>query len=285
MRTNTFLLHSRSLANTIQSKLQHLIANQKAQGLRPPGLAMILVGKDPASTIYVRHKQRICEKIGMYSTVFHQPDTFSQHALLEMITRLNQTTTVDGILVQLPLPRTIEVSYILDAIDPMKDVDGFHPNNIGRLTQARPIFRACTPYGIMQLLHTLPIRLSGLHAVIVGASNIVGKPMALELLQAGCTVSICHSQTKNLAFHVQQADLLISAVGKAKLIQSNWIKFNAIVIDAGINRDAEGLITGDIDFLTAKERAYAITPVPGGVGPMTVTALMQNTWTAYQMQI
>jgi methylenetetrahydrofolate dehydrogenase (NADP+)/methenyltetrahydrofolate cyclohydrolase len=278
-------LYSKTLANTIRKNLQNTIYQNSQKGLRPPGLTILLIGDDLASLVYVRNKQRACEAIGMKSCLMHYPPALSEAELLALIHQLNQDATVDGILIQLPLPKMIRVDRVLDAIDPMKDVDGFHPTNMGLLAQGRPYFRACTPYGIMQLLESLSQPLKGMHAVVVGASNIVGKPMALELLHAGCTVTICHSATRALSEHIKQADILISAIGKQHIIQSQWIKPGAIVIDAGINRNTEGHLTGDIEYTTAAERAYAITPVPGGVGPMTVSMLLENTYKAYQYHL
>jgi methylenetetrahydrofolate dehydrogenase (NADP+)/methenyltetrahydrofolate cyclohydrolase len=278
-------LKGTSLASQIKTTLRQSIQSTHTQGIRPPQLVMILMGESFASTVYVRNKQKACEEVGMKSQVINLPNTYSETNLLKLIEKLNRDPHVDGILVQLPLPPTITGNRILDAIDPSKDVDGFHPTNIGLLVQKRPYFRPCTPYGIIKLLDTLPITLRGLHAVVVGASNIVGKPMALELLNKDCTVTVCHIATKNLAQHIAQADLLISAIGQQGVIQSQWIKENAIVIDAGINRTADDLITGDIEFDTAAQRAYAITPVPGGVGPMTVAMLLENTWSAYQAHL
>jgi methylenetetrahydrofolate dehydrogenase (NADP+)/methenyltetrahydrofolate cyclohydrolase len=277
-------LSSKALSDRIRTTIKDAIQAQKAQGWRPPKLVMVQMGEEFASVVYVRNKAKACEKIGMASQIIPLPITDSEANLLELIDKLNADASVDGILVQLPLPSSITVSKVLDAIDPLKDVDGFHPENMGLLAQGRPRFRPCTPYGIMRLLGTLSIPLKGMHAVIIGASHIVGKPMMLELLRAECTVTICHVATRNLAHHIKQADLLVSAIGKTNIIQSKWIKPDAIVVDAGINRSEAG-ITGDIDFNTAAERAYAITPVPGGVGPMTVAMLLENTWSAYQARM
>lgn len=278
-------LDGKALSLAIEADIQQTIQQQLSKGHRAPGLTVVLVGEDPASRIYVRRKQVACERVGIQSTRLQNPVTLSEPALLNLITELNHDTAVDGILVQLPLPPHINVARVLDSIDPAKDIDGFHPQNLGKLAQGRPQFRACTPYGVMMLLETLKIDLSGLHAVIVGASNIVGKPMALELLQAKCTVTLCHIATRNLQQHIQQADLLVSAIGKPNIIQSDWIKIGAIVIDVGINRRSDGAITGDIDFKTAEMRAQAITPVPGGVGPMTVAMLLKNTLQSYQAHL
>lgn len=276
-------LYSRLLAKKIKAQLKNTIQNRLQQGFRAPKLVMVLIGNHLPSVIYVRNKKKACEQVGILSQIIECPSTYSEEALLTLIRNLNQESTIDGILVQLPLPKTMAVHRILKAIDPNKDVDGFHPYNLGLLAQGNPHFRACTPYGIMRLLETLPNSLRGLHAVVVGASNIVGKPMALELLQVGCTVTICHIATQPLWQHVSQADLLVSAIGKTGVIKSDWIKPGAIVIDAGINYAASGELTGDIEFKTALSKAYAITPVPGGVGPMTVAMLMENTWKSYQL--
>jgi len=278
-------LKSKVLGAQLRAELQQNIQHYRAKGFRSPKLAIILLGHALPSVIYVRNKKRACQKIGIEVVFFHENESMSEDNLFHLIQNLNEDSTVDGILVQLPLPKSITLSRILAALDPSKDVDGFHPYNIGLLAQGYPRFRPCTPYGIMQLLDTLPLSLCGLHAVIVGASNIVGKPMAFELLQAGCTVTICHIHTKGLQQHIQQADLLISAIGKTNVIQTKWIKPGSIIIDVGINRAANGSIKGDIDFDSAINKAYAITPVPGGIGPMTVTALMSNTWMAYQAHV
>jgi methylenetetrahydrofolate dehydrogenase (NADP+)/methenyltetrahydrofolate cyclohydrolase len=277
-------LSSKALSNRIRTTIKASIQAYQTQGKRPPKLVMVLIGEEFASVLYVGNKERACGQVGIASQVMQLPITCSEADLLELIYTLNEDTNVDGILVQLPLPASIRLEKILDAIDPSKDVDGFHPTNIGLLSQGRPRFRPCTPYGIMRLLTTFTKSLAGMHAVVVGASNIVGKPMMLELLQAKCTVTICHIATQNLMHHVTQADLLVSAIGKMGIIQSEWIKQDAIVVDAGINR-SEGGITGDISFETAAERAYAITPVPGGVGPMTVAMLLENTLSAYQIRM
>jgi len=277
-------LSGRALSDHIKTNLKKSIQAMQTQGRRLPKLVMILLGDSFASVIYVRNKAEACKKIGMASQIIHLPYTYSESNLLQLIHKLNEDESIDGILIQLPLPDTICVAKLLDRVNPLKDVDGFHPLNMGLLAQGRPFFRACTPQGIMRLLETLPNRLKGMHAVIVGASDIVGKPMMLELLKAGCTVTICHIATRDLAYHVAQADLLVSAVGKVNVIQSKWIKEGAIVVDAGINRTEAG-ITGDIDFNTAKKKAYAITPVPGGVGPMTVAMLLENAWKSYQSRM
>lgn len=278
-------LDGKALALRLRSDIQNKITQAIQEGRRPPGLAVVLVGNDPASTIYVRHKQRACAEVGIRSDLLALPSSITEDKLLGLIHKLNQDPATDGILVQLPLPNGTPISRILDLIDPNKDVDGFHPYNLGLLAQGRPRFRACTPYGIMCLLETLSLPLAGLQAVVVGASNIVGKPMLLELLHAGCTVTICHSETRDLQHYIRQAELLVSAIGKPGVIQSDWIKPEAIVIDVGINKRPNGTLTGDLDFNRAAQRASAITPVPGGVGPMTVAILLQNTLLSWQIRL
>jgi methylenetetrahydrofolate dehydrogenase (NADP+)/methenyltetrahydrofolate cyclohydrolase len=252
---------------------------------RQPGLAVLLVGADPASQVYVRNKRRACEQVGIRSFGHDLPADTSQDALLALIDSLNADPAVDGILLQLPLPAHIRPEVVLERIDPAKDVDGFHPYNIGRLVQRLPGLRPCTPRGIMRLLehYALPVR--GCHAVVVGASNIVGRPLALELLLAGATVTVCHRFTRDLQAHVRQAELLLVAVGKPGLIPGDWVAPGATVIDVGINRLADGSLRGDVDFEVASQRAAWITPVPGGVGPMTVALLLENTLAAAQARV
>lgn len=269
------------IAAQIKLEIAAKIQMHCQQGKRVPGLAVILVGDDPASQIYVNNKRKSCEQLGIASQVFHLPKTTSEHALLELIIRLNLDGAIDGILVQLPLPEHIRSENIIDAISPSKDVDGFHPYNVGRLCQRYPTLRACTPYGIVTLLNKIGANVKGKHAVMVGASNIVGRPMALELLMLGCTTTVAHRFTENLEQYVRQADILIVAVGKPHLIKGDWIKEGAIVIDVGINR-VEGKLVGDVEFDVALHKAAYITPVPGGVGVMTVAMLMQNTLLAYE---
>ncbi|HDR1155455.1 TPA: bifunctional methylenetetrahydrofolate dehydrogenase/methenyltetrahydrofolate cyclohydrolase FolD [Pasteurella multocida] len=272
------------LSKTIKSQVAQKIETYTQQGKRSPGLAVILVGADPASQVYVGSKRKSCAEIGIQSKSYDLPETTQESELLALIDELNADTTVDGILVQLPLPEHIDSTKVIERITPEKDVDGFHPYNVGRLCQRIPTLRACTPYGVMKLLETTGIDLHGKHAVIVGASNIVGRPMALELLLAGCTVTVTHRFTKDLAHHVRQADILVVAVGKPKFIPGDWIKAGSIVIDVGINRQ-EGKLVGDVEYDVAAEKAGYITPVPGGVGPMTVAMLMFNTLSAYEMKI
>ncbi len=269
---------AKSIKNDLHQKIQTLID----QGYRSPGLAVILVGENPASQIYVGNKRKSCLEVGIQSKSYNLSDTISEQELLSLIDELNQDDTVDGILVQLPLPKHISSIKVIERISPSKDVDGFHPYNVGRLCQRIPTLRACTPYGIMKLLETTGVDLHGQHAVIVGASNIVGRPMAMELLLAGATVTVTHRFTKNLQELVAQADILIVAVGKPHLVPGEWVKPGAIVIDVGINRVADKKVVGDIGFEAAQQRAGFITPVPGGVGPMTVAMLMVNTLSAYK---
>ena len=270
-------LNGKTLAATIQTNIKTAIDKLIAQGIQPPKLAVIQVGTDSASTIYVRNKRLACQHVGIHSLSYDLPETTTQAALLQLVDQLNADETVDGILVQLPLPKTIDANCILDRINPEKDIDGFHPYNLGRLAQQHPTLRPCTPYGILKLLQHAQLTLTGKHAVIVGASNIVGRPVALELLLAKATITVCHAATESLHTHVQMADILISSIGKTGIIKSEWIKPGAVVIDVGINRLDNGKIVGDIDFATAKTRAGWITPVPGGVGPMTVATLLHNT--------
>lgn len=260
----------------IQQVADRVQARLRAQ-LRPPGLAVIMVGDDAASHLYVAKKQQACQAVGFLSKVYPGSAAMTTAELLSLIAQLNEDPGVDGILLQLPLPPQIDTVTVLEAIRPDKDVDGFHPYNMGRLCQRAPTLRPCTPYGIMQLLKHLALPLQGLDALVVGASNIVGRPMALELLLAGCSVTVAHRYTRDLAEQVSRADLLVVAVGQPQLIQGGWIKPGAIVIDVGINRQTSGKIVGDVEFASACERASWITPVPGGVGPMTVAMLLHNT--------
>jgi methylenetetrahydrofolate dehydrogenase (NADP+)/methenyltetrahydrofolate cyclohydrolase len=274
------LIDGKALAAKIRAEIASEIKTRMQQGLKQPGLAVILVGEDPASTIYVRNKRQACEEAGIKSVFHHLPADVSEKDLIELIQQLNIDQTIDGILLQLPLPSHINEEKVLELISPKKDVDGFHPYNFGRLAQRRPLLRPCTPLGIMALLDSIQEVYKNRHAVIVGASNIVGRPIALELLLAGSTITICHRFTENLSDYVQQADILVSAVGKPGIIKGNWIKPNATVIDVGISRLNDGSIVGDVEFNTAAERAAWITPVPGGVGPMTVAMLLKNTLAA-----
>jgi len=263
---------------------QHVAIQVKAitsSGRRAPGLAVVLVGSDAASHVYVNKKRKACKEVGFVSKSFDLPATTSQQSLLDIIDQLNDDHEIDGILVQLPLPAGLNKEQILERINPQKDVDGFHPYNIGRLAQRIPALRPCTPKGIMSLIESTKRPVKGLDAVIVGASNIVGRPMFMELLLAGCTVTSCHKFTQDLQSHVKRADLLVVAVGKPDFIPGEWIKSGSIVIDVGINRNQDGSLGGDVDYVVALQRAGWITPVPGGVGPMTVASLIENTLEAY----
>lgn len=270
------------LAKKIKSEIAEKITALSSKGKRLPGLAVVLVGADPASQVYVGSKRKSCAEIGIQSQSYDLLETTTEEELLALIETLNNDDSVDGILVQLPLPKHIDSTKVIEKIAPNKDVDGFHPYNVGRLCQRIPTLRACTPYGVMKLLETTGRNLYGQHAVIVGASNIVGRPMALELLLAGCTVTVTHRFTKDLEQHVRQADILVVAVGKAEFIPGDWVKEGAIVIDVGINRMADGKLKGDVEYESAVKKAAFITPVPGGVGPMTVAMLMHNTLVAYE---
>ncbi len=263
---------------------QHVAAHVQSitsSGRRPPGLAVILVGSDPASQVYVANKRKACDEVGFASRSYDLPADTDQQTLLALVDQLNADPEIDGILVQLPLPAGLNAEQVLERIHPHKDVDGFHPYNIGRLAQRIPALRPCTPKGIMTLIESTKRPIKGMDAVIVGASNIVGRPMSLELLLAGCTVTTCHKFTQDLKSHVQRADLLVVAVGKPAFIPGEWIKEGAIVIDVGINRLDDGSLVGDVAFEQAEQRAGWITPVPGGVGPMTVASLIENTLEAY----
>ncbi|WP_337072929.1 bifunctional methylenetetrahydrofolate dehydrogenase/methenyltetrahydrofolate cyclohydrolase FolD [Aeromonas veronii] len=271
------IIDGKQVAQTIRSQVAAQVQQRLAAGKRAPGLAVILVGADPASQVYVGSKRRACEEVGFHSRSYDLSATASQDELLALIDQLNDDPTVDGILVQLPLPDHFDTTLVLERILPDKDVDGFHPYNVGRLAQRIPALRPCTPKGIMTLIETTGVKTHGLHAVVVGASNIVGRPMTLELLLAGCTTTTCHRFTRDLEDQVRRADLLVVAVGKPNFIPGEWIKPGALVIDVGINRLADGSLAGDVEFETARSHASFITPVPGGVGPMTVASLMENT--------
>jgi methylenetetrahydrofolate dehydrogenase (NADP+)/methenyltetrahydrofolate cyclohydrolase len=271
------LIDGKSLADKLLIDIKRQVEERLAAGLRAPGLAVILLGDDPASHIYVRNKRLACEKSGVISISHDLPASTSQADLLALITHLNLDPSVDGILVQAPLPAHIDAETVIEHILPGKDVDGFHPYNVGRLAVRKPLLRSCTPYGVMHMLVSIGEPLRGKHAVVIGASNHVGRPMALELLMAGCTVTICHSATVDLPGHIAQADIVVAAVGRPEMVQGAWIKPGAIVIDIGINRLSDGRLAGDVEFKSAREKAGWITPVPGGVGPMTVATLLQNT--------
>jgi methylenetetrahydrofolate dehydrogenase (NADP+)/methenyltetrahydrofolate cyclohydrolase len=271
------LLDGKAVAARLLEQVKERVDHKRALGLRLPGLAVVMVGNDPASQVYVRNKRQACERTGIVSASHDLPGSTSQSELLALIDQLNADAQVDGILVQTPLPPQIDAETVIESIDPSKDVDGFHPYNIGRLAVRLPTLRSCTPLGVMKLLETTDHSLLGQNAVVVGASNHVGRPMALELLLAGCTVTVCHRFTQDLAEQVGRADILVVAVGKPGLIRGAWIKPGSVVIDVGINRLSDGRLVGDVEYDTARERAGWITPVPGGVGPMTVATLLLNT--------
>jgi len=271
------IIDGKAIALSVRQRVAARVAERKAKGLRAPGLAVVLVGEDPASQVYVGSKRRACEEVGFISRSYDLPATTSQEELLSLVDTLNNDPEIDGILVQLPLPAHLDSTQVIERIVPHKDVDGFHPYNVGRLAQRIPALRPCTPKGMMTLLETTGVELRGLNAVVVGASNIVGRPMTLELLLAGCTTTTCHRFTKGLEQFVRQADLLVVAVGKPEFIPGEWVKPGAIVLDVGINRLSNGKLVGDIEYTTAEQHASFITPVPGGVGPMTVATLIENT--------
>ncbi len=271
------LIDGKSLANHVLKDVAEQVEAMKRKHLRPPALAVILVGDDPASHIYVDRKRQACVDTGIVSRYHPLPAETSEITLVTLIQELNQDPSIDGILLQVPLPKHINSDALLELINPHKDVDGFHPYNVGRLVQRRPLMRPCTPYGIIALLDSIQEPYKNRHAVIVGASNIVGRPLTFELLLAGATVTICHRFTDDLAFFVKQADILVAAAGKPHLISGSWIKPGATVIDVGINRLPNGSVIGDVDFESARQHAAWITPVPGGVGPMTIAMLLKNT--------
>ncbi|HQN65122.1 MAG TPA: bifunctional methylenetetrahydrofolate dehydrogenase/methenyltetrahydrofolate cyclohydrolase FolD [Methylophilus sp.] len=277
------IINGKAIAENLLQDIKLRVEARVQSGKRAPCLAVILVGADPASAIYVRNKRMACDKVGVRSIAYDLPAETTEAALMDLVDELNTDPTVDGILVQSPLPKHINEENLIERISADKDVDGFHPYNIGRLAVRQPTLRSCTPYGVIRMLKTSGIDLMGLDAVVVGVSNHVGRPMALELLLAGCTVTSCHRHTKNLADKIRHADLIVAAAGKPGLVQGNWIKPGAIVVDIGINRLPDGKITGDVEFDIAKERASYITPVPGGVGPMTVATLMENTLLALEI--
>ncbi|HXH55155.1 MAG TPA: bifunctional methylenetetrahydrofolate dehydrogenase/methenyltetrahydrofolate cyclohydrolase FolD [Gammaproteobacteria bacterium] len=276
------ILNGTLLAEKIQQDISQRVKNYLAQGKRAPGLAVVLIGDAPASEIYVKRKLAACQKVGIVSQHHRLPTSTTQTELMKLINKLNDDCTVDGILIQLPLPDHIATQPVLEQIRIDKDVDGFHPYNLGRLAQKKPCLRPCTPAGIMELLKSTHIDLKGLDATVVGVSNIVGRPMVLELLMAGCTVTAAHRFTRNLKKAVESADLLVVAAGQPALIKGDWIKAGAIVIDVGMNRMDNGQLTGDVEFERASARASFISPVPGGVGPMTVATLLSNTLYAYE---
>ncbi len=270
------IIDGKRIAQSVRSEVAAGVAALAARGARVPGLAVVLVGENPASAVYVRNKRRACEEAGLHSIAHDLPADTPEDELLRLLQALNADPEIDGILVQLPLPPQIRARAVIEAIDPSKDVDGFHPYNLGRLVQREPLLRPCTPYGVIRMLQQLGLSARGLEAVVVGASNIVGRPMALELLLAGATTTVCHSQTRALAEQVARAELLVVAVGRAGMVRGEWVRPGAIVIDVGMNRLADGRLVGDVEFAPAAERAAWITPVPGGVGPMTVAMLLHN---------
>ena len=278
------LLDGKALALRVTGEVRDAVAARVAAGGSTPGLAVVLVGENAASQVYVRNKRRTTEAVGMRSYAHDLPADVSEARLLALIDELNANPDVSGILVQLPLPSHVDPERVTERIDPRKDVDGFHPYNIGRLVLKRPTLRPCTPYGCMKLLAETGEPLVGKHAVIIGQSNIVGRPMALELLMARCTVTVCHSATRDLPQVVRQGDIVVAGVGKPKFVAGDWIKTGAIVIDVGINRGADGKLVGDVEFEAANARASWITPVPGGVGPMTIATLLSNTLRAAELQ-
>jgi len=278
------ILDGKAIAAEVRAQVKAQVDARLASGQRAPGLAVVLVGESPASQVYVRNKRKACAEVGFHSELHELPATVSQAELLALVDRLNTDAAIDGILVQLPLPTQIDEEAVIERILPTKDVDGFHPYNVGRLSLRMPVLRPCTPKGVMTLLAHTGQSLEGLDAVVIGQSNIVGRPMALELLAARCTITVCHSRTKGLADKARSADVLVVAIGRARYVPGDWIKPGARVIDVGMNRDEHGKLCGDVDFATASERAGWITPVPGGVGPMTIASLLENTLQAAELR-
>ena len=277
------IIDGKQIANSIIVDIKKQVMSNQANGISPPGLAVIQVGEDPASSVYVRNKRKACEEVGMQSFNYDLSESTTQKELLDLVTSLNLNPEVSGILIQLPLPSHINETIVIETIDPTKDVDGFHPYTIGRLMQRIPLLRPCTAIGVITMLEAIDIDPLGMNAVIVGASNLVGRPLSLELLLKGATTTVCHKFTTNLEDHIRQADILAVAVGKPNFIPGDWIKKDAVVFDIGINRDENGKLTGDVDFESAKKNASWITPVPGGVGPMTVSMLIKNTLLASEL--
>jgi methylenetetrahydrofolate dehydrogenase (NADP+)/methenyltetrahydrofolate cyclohydrolase len=277
------ILDGKTIAAEIRSTIKGQVSAMTGHGHRPPGLAVVLMGANPASQVYVRNKRKACAEVGFYSELHELAAETSQEALLDLIDGLNAQADIDGILVQLPLPKHIDEEAIIERILPTKDVDGFHPYNVGRLALRMPLLRPCTPKGVMTMLGRTGRPLEGLDAVIIGQSNIVGRPMALELLAARCTITVCHSRTKDLAEKARGADVLVAAVGRPRFVPGDWVKEGALVIDVGINRLEDGTLVGDLDYAQCRERAAWITPVPGGVGPMTIASLLENTLQAAQL--
>ncbi len=277
------ILDGKALSAQCKETIRKEVEELAAKGCRP-GMAVVLVGENPASKVYVRNKEKDCQECGIYSAMYHLPEETTEKELLELLETLNHDASIHGILVQLPLPKQINSQRVIEAIDPQKDVDAFHPTNVGYLTQGMPRFAPCTPAGIVKLMEAYKIDPAGKHCVVIGRSNIVGKPMALLLLQKNGTVTICHSGTKDLKAQTLQADILISAVGKAGFVTEDMVKDGAVVIDVAMNRNAEGKLCGDVDYAAVSQKASAITPVPGGVGPMTRVMLLENTLTACRQQ-
>ena len=271
------LIDGKAIAQEVKAEVRAAVDAMAAAGQRRPGLAVVMVGDNPASTVYVRNKRASCAECGIESVAVDLPHSTSEIELLSRIDQLNADDAIDGILVQLPLPEHIRQTEVVERIDPRKDVDGFHPYNIGRLAERNPLIRPCTPYGVIRMLEQIGVSVKGQHCVIVGASNIVGRPMSLELLLMGATTTVTHRFTEDLAEHVREADILIAAAGKPGLVKGEWIKPGAVVVDVGINRRGDGSLCGDVEFEVAAQRSAWITPVPGGVGPMTVAMLMKNT--------
>ncbi len=270
------IIDGKAIAAKIRGKITEQVATLIEKGITP-GLAVVLVGDDPASRVYVSMKEKACQEVGIFSDEYKLHADTSEQDLLALIGRLNNDSKIHGILVQLPLPPQINTDLILESISPAKDVDGFHPYNVGRLVVGKPTFQPCTPYGVMVMLKEAGISLEGKEVVVVGRSNIVGKPVAFMCLAQHATVTLCHSRTRDLADKVRSADIVIAAVGKPEMIKGDWIKEGAVVIDVGVNRVGEKKLVGDVEFAEASKRASAITPVPGGVGPMTITMLLYNT--------
>ena len=279
------IIDGKQIANEILLEVKETISKATMKGKQPPGLAVIQVGENSASKIYIKNKRIACSKVGFKSFNYDLPEQTSEKELIELVVSLNSNPEVNGILVQLPLPPQINETIIIETIEPIKDVDGFHPYTIGRLMQRIPILRPCTAIGVMTMLDSIGADPIGKHVVIVGASNLVGRPLALEFLLRGATTTVCHRFTENLEHFVRQADILAVAVGKPNVVLSEWIKKDAIVFDIGINRNKKGNITGDVDFEAAKEKASWISPVPGGVGPMTVAMLIKNTLLASKLDL
>ena len=275
------IIDGKEIAKNLRSK----IADEVSTFDRPPGLAVILVGEDPASAVYVRNKELACKQAGFFSDKIIKSENITEEQLLEEVERLNNNPHIDGILVQLPLPKHIDANKVIEHISPLKDVDGFHSENIGKLMQNKSHLRPCTPKGVMTMLESIDCQIEGMNCVVIGASNIVGRPMAMELLNARGTVTICNSKTKDLPGKVREADILVVGVGIPKMVKGDWVKEGAVVIDVGINRLEDGSLVGDVDYDAIKDTAGAITPVPGGVGPMTIATLLENTLIAYKQSL